>query len=150
MTGIAHPFGSHAVPYAQGSILPSGDRATLDNAASAFYQKWKAIYIDQAKCSEGTNIVFHYFNPGREKTVSEAMGYGMVIAVTMAGCDADAHRIYDSMHAFVAAHTNANGLLAWKQVLSGNRAAPPASTTSPRRRRSSPRSRRSTSTQTPT
>jgi endo-1,4-beta-D-glucanase Y len=119
MAGIAHPFGSHTFQYAAGSILPTGDRATLDNWTSDFYTKWKAIYVDQKTCSEGTVIDFHHFNHARATTVSEGMGYGMVIAVMMAGCDADAHTIYDSMVAFVKAHTNANGLLSWEQVASG-------------------------------
>jgi endo-1,4-beta-D-glucanase Y len=116
MSGIAHPFGGHGFAYAAGSIRPTGDRAALDDAASAFYQKWKAIYVDAKGCSEGTHIVFHHFLHGREVTVSEAMGYGMVILVMMAGCDAEAHAVFDSMHAFIVAHTNANGLLSWKQV----------------------------------
>src|SRR5207249_4015290 len=45
--------------------------------------------------------------------------YGMVILPMMAGCDADARAIYDSMHAFVASHKDSHGLLAWKQVASG-------------------------------
>src|SRR5262249_22894824 len=34
MSGIAHPFGSHGFAYAAGSILPTGDRAALDDATS--------------------------------------------------------------------------------------------------------------------
>jgi endo-1,4-beta-D-glucanase Y len=121
MSGIAHPFGSHAFAYAQGSIFPSGDRASLDNATSAFYRKWKAIYVDQTLCSEGTHIVFHHFiTDGEEITVSEAMGYGMVIVPLMAGCDPDARKIFDSMSSFVDAHIGAGGWLIWQQY-------PPAS-----------------------
>ena len=85
MSGIARPFGSHRFAYAKGSILPSGSRAGLDDATSAFYQKWKALYVDTKGCSEGAHIVFHHFIRGREVTVSEAMGYGMVILPMMAG-----------------------------------------------------------------
>jgi endo-1,4-beta-D-glucanase Y len=119
MSGIARPFGSHTFAYATGSILPSGSRPGLDAVTSAFYQKWKAIYVDTKGCSEGAHIVFHHFIRGREATVSEAMGYGMVVLPMMAGCDADARAIYDSMHAFVSKHIDSHGLLAWKQVASG-------------------------------
>jgi hypothetical protein len=121
MTGIAHPFGSHSFSYASGSILPTGDRATLDNETSTFYEKWKAIYVDTKECSEGAHIVFHHFiMGGDEVTVSEAMGYGMVILPLMAGCDADAHAIFDSMSHFVDAHIGQGGWLIWEQY-------PPAS-----------------------
>jgi hypothetical protein len=116
MSGIAHPFGSHAFDYAKGSILPSGSRVELDAETAAFYQKWKAIYVDQTLCAEGAHVVFHHFiSDGDEITVSEAMGYGMVILPLMAGCDPDARRIFDSMSGFVDAHTGSGGWLIWQQ-----------------------------------
>jgi endo-1,4-beta-D-glucanase Y len=116
MSGVAHPFGSHQFAYADGTILPSVGQPALDQATSAFYQKWKAIYVDTKECSEGAHIVFHHFiQDGDEITVSEAMGYGMVILPMMAGCDPDAHDIFDAMSSFVDAHTGTGGWLIWQQ-----------------------------------
>ena len=116
MSGIAHPFGAHSFAYAEGSILPTGTAKALDDATSAFYQKWKAIVCRSEGVLRRHPHRVPQVHPGTEATVSEAMGYGMVILPMMAGCDADAHAIYDSMHAFIVAHTNANGLLSWKQL----------------------------------
>ena len=58
MTGIAHPFGSHKFEYAAGSICRAVTSLRLDDATSAFYQKWKSVYLDTKSCSEGTHVKF--------------------------------------------------------------------------------------------
>lgn len=108
------PFGSHPVPYAAGSVLPS-DQASRDAATRSFYDDWKATYLQQG-CGEGRYFVnTHGDTDGR--VVSEGQGYGMEIVPLMAGYDADAQAEFDGLYRYVRDHPSSYSprLMAWQQ-----------------------------------
>src|SRR5262245_40127483 len=98
------PFASHPHPYASGTIKPAHSQAQLDSAVTDFYDAWKARYIADG-CGGGRYLV--QTGMGNSKTVSEAHGYGMVIAVFMAGYDDEAKTIFDGMYKYYLAHQSA-------------------------------------------
>lgn len=111
-----HPFGSHPQPYAAGAILPNHvGQATLDQATRDFYDAWKARYLKQT-CGAGRYVVEARTKAGN-LTVSEAHGYGMLLAVLMAGHDPDARAIFDGMVTFRREHPSIHtpSLMAWYQ-----------------------------------
>jgi hypothetical protein len=83
---VHHPFGSHPLTYAAGTIRPDHvSQAALDQAVRDFYDAWKARYVPQT-CGAGRHVVLSGTRPGN-LTVSEAHGYGMMIMALMAGHD---------------------------------------------------------------
>ncbi|MEO8602360.1 MAG: glycosyl hydrolase family 8 [bacterium] len=111
-----HPFGSHPVPYAAGAITPSHvGQSAQDAAVRAFYDAWKPRYLRQT-CG-AANFVVEAKVGGGNLTVSEAHGYGMLLAVLMAGYDPDARTIFDGMVAYRRQHPSiyTPGLMAWNQ-----------------------------------
>ena len=114
----AQPFGSHAFAYAPGSVLPSRPADELDAATRAFYDVWKARYL-KAGCGSGRYYVAANTEPGN-LTVSEAHGYGMLIAAIMAGHDPDAKVIFDGLYRYFRDHPSAASpdLMAWYQASS--------------------------------
>jgi endo-1,4-beta-D-glucanase Y len=116
----AYPFGSHKFKYPAGMIAPSGGQAMVDGQVKTYYDKWKAKYLQQ-KCGGyvvntagpsggGTGVFPETF------TVSEGHGYGMVIAVMMAGHDPKAQEQFDGLFkVFKAFPSEANpNLMAWE------------------------------------
>jgi len=115
-TAQNHPFASHPMPYAAGSITPSHvGQAAQDNVVRAFYDEWKARYLVQT-CGAADFVVEAKVSGGN-LTVSEAHGYGMLLSVLMAGHDPDARAIFDGMVAYRRAHPSifTPGLMAWNQ-----------------------------------
>lgn len=111
-----HPFGSHPMPYAAGSIVPSHVSAsTRDQTVKDAYDAWKARYLRQT-CGPGRFVVEAKTQPGN-LTVSEAHGYGMILAVLMAGHDPGAQLVFDGMLAFFREHPTAthDHLMSWYQ-----------------------------------
>eukprot|EP00123_Amoebidium_parasiticum_P000568 comp11418_c0_seq1/m.5812 comp11418_c0_seq1/g.5812 ORF comp11418_c0_seq1/g.5812 comp11418_c0_seq1/m.5812 type:complete len:408 (-) comp11418_c0_seq1:427-1650(-) len=103
-----HPFGSHSSKHAVGVIRPQA--TNLDTATKAFYLSWKARHLKKG-CGG------YYIVQQEGFVVSEAIGYGMLIAVNMAGVDPDAKVILDGLYAFSRLHPstiNAD-LMAWTQ-----------------------------------
>jgi endo-1,4-beta-D-glucanase Y len=106
--GINRPFPQHT-RYAPGSILPNHRlQEQLDDDVRAFYEYWKETYVIDAGTSAAGNpmyrIAFGKDQPGRDTTVSEGQGYGMIIVPVMAGFDEDARDIFDGLWEFVRAH----------------------------------------------
>lgn len=96
------PFPQH-VAYASGTIKPNHrTQAQLDQDVRQFYEHWKASYLKQAGTTADGHplyrVSFGSTNPGR--TVSEGMGYGMIIVAHMAGYDPDAQTIFDGLWLF--------------------------------------------------
>lgn len=111
-----HPFGSHPVAYASGSILPSHvSQATRDQAVRDFYDAWKATYVKQV-CGPGRYVVEAKAGGGN-LTVSEAHGYGMMLMALMAGHDPNAQTIFDGMFAYFRDHPSGitPSLMSWNQ-----------------------------------
>jgi endo-1,4-beta-D-glucanase Y len=112
----AQPFGSHALPYTAGSILPSRPQDELDAATANFYYQWKERYLKSGSpCAAGQTFV--RTNHEASMTVSEAHGYGMMILAFMAGEDPDARRLFDEAFAYFRAHPSDydDDRMAWSQ-----------------------------------
>jgi endoglucanase len=109
--GAAQPFGNHAFSYASGTILPHGSQDSRDDAVRDFYDSWKSNYL-----RSGCGGYYVDYN-GNDDTVSEAHGYGMLIAVYMAGYDSQAKQIFDGMYDYFDGHRSEiqPQLMAWKQ-----------------------------------
>jgi len=123
----ARPFPQHAI-YAAGSIKPASiPQATLDRETGAFYDSWKRkrliaadspgqfyVAFDERDSKAGPDVI----------TVSEAMGYGMLITAFMAGHDPEAKRYFDGLYRFFKMHPSKNNprLMAWCQIHGGNNA----------------------------
>jgi len=87
------PFPKHTT-YLGNHIKPSNyTQDELDSQTIAFYEKWKAKYLING-CENNQYYVF--FDSGNTLTVSEAMGYGMMIVPLMAGYDPQAKQIMHS------------------------------------------------------
>ncbi|HEY5833025.1 glycosyl hydrolase family 8 [Streptomyces sp.] len=112
--GPAVPFGSHLLPYAAGTLKPTGSQSTLDQAVISKYNAWKSAFVKQ-NCGNGW---YETYSPDADHPyVAEGQGYGMVIVATMAGADSNAHTIFDGMVKYVLAHPSVHNsnLLAAEQ-----------------------------------
>lgn len=110
--GPNRPFPQH-VSYTPGVLKPAHvSQATMDAAVTDHYAAWKANYVKTLADSSPVQKWVKYDKSG--STVSEAMGYGMVLAAYMAD-QAD----FDAMFHFIKAHPSGIGknLVAWKQSL---------------------------------
>ncbi len=112
---VNRPFPQH-VKYAPGVILPTSvPQAAMDAAVQAYYRDWRKTYV---KTVPGTEPAQKYVEHEPGNTVSEAVGYGMVISAYLAN-----HEDFDAMFFYVKAHRSRIGprLMAWKQVNSRGR-----------------------------
>jgi hypothetical protein len=91
----AYPFGSRLDSYRYG-IKPNHITTTqMDNTIKAHYDDWKLhLVVDVPTVSGGKAIKF---NQTGYLTVSEGMGYGMLISVLMAGYDPQSQAIFDGL-----------------------------------------------------
>jgi len=103
------PFPQH-VTYTAGAIKPSNvTQASMDAAVSSQYAKWKTTYL-RSDGGDGNWIKYDNTN----STVSEAHGYGMVLAAYM-----DDQAAFDEMLRYFRNHPTDQSpdLMAWKQTL---------------------------------
>ena len=108
------PFPQHT-QYAT-HIKPSQyTQQQLDDHVRSFYDGWKNKYLKQG-CEDDQYYV--YFASGNTVTVSEAMGYGMLIVPLMAGYDENAKIYFDGLYRYYKAHPShiMPYLMAWKQI----------------------------------
>ena len=127
-SAAAYPFGSRVNPYVAG-IRPSVSPATMDSTLKAHYDALKAASIVDVPGISGGKAV--KFNNPNYITVSEGMGYGMLIAVLFAGHDAGAQALFDGLLTTVRARpaysmtpSNASGayLMEWRLAANGTSA----------------------------
>jgi len=87
----------------------------LDEQVKTFYDAWKDMYLING-CEDNQYYVF--FDSGNTITVSEAMGYGMMIVPLMAGHDPEARMIFNGLFRYYKAHPShiMPHLMAWKQI----------------------------------
>ncbi len=107
------PFPFHTT-LAAGVIKPTNvSQVQMDAAIRRHYDAWKTNYLRNLG---GGNFWVKYDNTN--STVSEAHGYGMVLAAYMAD-----KSVFDSMFRYFRAHPsiNASHLMAWKQTLKNGR-----------------------------
>ncbi len=110
------PFPQH-LDYAPGTILPSlRTRAQLDADVVAAYDAWKQRYLLEVEEEAPPlyRVSFGTTDPGR--TVSEGIGYGMLLTVLMAGHDPQAQRYFDGLWRFARLHPSSIDarLMAWQ------------------------------------
>ncbi|WP_448701659.1 glycosyl hydrolase family 8 [Mucilaginibacter sp. AW1-3] len=111
----ARPFPQHA-HYVAGTIKPNHvSQQQLDKTVAQFYNRWKERYVNTG-CDKGQNYIW-FEKPGNKQCVSEGQGYGMMIVVMMAGCDASAKATYDGLYHYYKAHPSKRSayLMAWAQ-----------------------------------
>ena len=104
------------ITYPAPHITPSNmNRDELNNTIEDFYQQWKKIYINQ--CPNGDYYVDLTNEAHNTSTVSEAIGYGMMIEAYMAGSDPEAKEIFDGLLSFYLHHpsTICPTFMAWSQ-----------------------------------
>ena len=106
------PFPLH-VAYTKGSIKPNHlSQHKLDKLTLNFYTQWKKRYV-KAGCHPGEYYVRF---EGNKQCVSEGQGYGMIVAVLMAGADPSAKTTFDGMYRYYKAHPGRHPyLMAWAQ-----------------------------------
>ncbi len=102
---------------------------TLSEETVDFYDYWKEKYLAQDPYvqDETQYYVFYGDETFAETgysvpvTVSEAHGYGMLIAASMAEYDTDAKEIFDGMYRYYRSHLSEIGpnLMAWQQSDNG-------------------------------
>ncbi len=116
---VNQPFGSHPLAYAAGSILPSHvSAATRDQAVRDFYDAWKGRFLKQG-CGTGRYYIATHTQSGN-LTVSEGMGYGMLVTALLAGHDPNAQAYFDGLYLYAHDHPTATHghLMSWYQSTS--------------------------------
>ena len=103
---------------------------TLTNDTQKYYADWKETYLRKNPYVKDEEQYYVFYGEQTyeqahsevEVTVSEAHGYGMLIAALMAGCDSEAKAIFDGMYRFYLAHPSSIGphLMAWQQSDNGS------------------------------
>ncbi|MCQ6245173.1 glycosyl hydrolase family 8 [Streptomyces malaysiensis] len=102
------PFGARAIPYAPGTLRPSGDPAAADRRVLEHYRRWKAYFLRSGDEVGGPGRRAVLTPDAAHPFVSEAQGYGLVITALMAGADPDAHALFDGILRHVLAHPSVN------------------------------------------
>jgi len=92
--GISYPFGSRKVPYVAGILPNNMTKASQDAVIHNLYAKWKTLL--RTTC--GHNSI--WFGSAKWHTVSEGIGYGMLITALMAGHDSEAQTIFNNLFKF--------------------------------------------------
>lgn len=112
------------------SYAIEGNAQELSKETVNFYNYWKGRYLAQNPYikDEKQYYVFYgeqtYAEAGYEVavTVSEAHGYGMLIAASMSEYDNEAKEVFDGMYRYYKAHPSNIGanLMAWQQSDNGS------------------------------
>src|SRR5512133_264138 len=92
--GVAYPFGARYDPYNYGIRVSNHTNAELDGQVTTHYDAWKAARIVATPGIAGG--LADKFNDSY-LTVSEGMGYAMLIVVVMAGYDPNARATFDGL-----------------------------------------------------
>ncbi|TFZ00182.1 glycosyl hydrolase family 8 [Ramlibacter humi] len=92
----SYPFGSRLDAYVAGVLPTSASKDQMDAAVRSSYDAWKAHgLVDVPTVSGGKALRFG--TSGDYLTVSEGMGYAMLITVLMAGHDPQARNLFDGL-----------------------------------------------------
>ncbi len=119
-------FSFTAIPESTGEVN-AVQSSVLSEETVSFYTYWKEKYLVQNPyVTDETQYYVHYADEPYQGwtipvTVSEAHGYGMLIAASMAEYDSEAHEIFDGMYRYYKAHPSSIGphLMAWQQSDNG-------------------------------
>lgn len=118
---------AQTLPFPQNATYPYGIRpaGSSHQEALAAYNDWKARFVTLDGAG-GYQRVFYddSWNPAERRwTVSEGIGYGMLLAVNMAD-----RPLFDNLWGYFSIHRNANGLIKWKIRADGTDYAQDAAT----------------------
>lgn len=113
LLAIPGPACAHTKPLPRAGGYVAGFTATKLSYADAasIYEKWKREYL-KSDCGFGTYRV--EFQSPVGSTVSEGMGYGMLLTVYF-----DDRAEFDGLWKFAQDNLNANGLMGWKVTCAG-------------------------------
>ena len=96
----------------------------MDRQVRLYYDEWKSRYLKPAGRDSGGRRLYRIIHSlsQPEQTVSEGMGYGMMIVAYLAGADPEAHSLFDGLYRYVQAHPSDidRRLMAWIQPPDGN------------------------------
>lgn len=109
--------------------VAGGEKGIFTDETVEFYNYWKERYVVQDTYVTDEKQYYVWYsdeeysdnNTGIEVTVSEAQGYGMLIAASMAEYDIYAKDIFDGMYRYYRSHLSEIGpnLMAWQQQDNG-------------------------------
>lgn len=120
---VSYPFGSRQQRYVAG-ILPTASPTSMDTLLTGHYDKWKATRIVPADFVVAGGYAVKFSNADYI-TVSEGMGYGMLLTVLMAGHDPEAQKTFDGLLAVVRARPaysmNSTKLMDWRINANGSK-----------------------------
>ena len=98
---------------------------TLSSDTTQYYSDWKETYLRRNPYVKDETQYYVFYGEKEyaqahatvEVTVSEAHGYGMLIAALMSDYDSEAKNIFDGMYRYYQAHPSSIGphLMAWQQ-----------------------------------
>ncbi len=112
VNGLGYPFASRRLNYVAGIQPTSASKAAQDDAIRTQYNRWKTSGV-QARCG-GYVVTFRQ----DFLEVSEGAGYGMLLAVVMAGHDSQAKNLFDGLFRVVrsrpAYNTGYPALMDWR------------------------------------
>ncbi|HZY17708.1 MAG TPA: glycosyl hydrolase family 8 [Ramlibacter sp.] len=121
--GIGYPFGSRLTPYVAGILPNNASNASMDAVIRSAYDRWKANgIVDVPTVPGGKALRF----TSSYITVSEGMGYAMLLAVVMAGHDPNARALFDALLTTVRARpaysipTHGRYLMDWRLTANGS------------------------------
>ena len=124
---VAYPFGSRLAPYVAG-IKPTQPASTMDSILKGQYDAWKAARVVPLDAVAPGGFAVK-FTGGPYITVSEGMGYGMLLAAVFAGHDPQARALFDGLLAVVRARPaygivpydpNGKYLMDWRLNMDGS------------------------------
>lgn len=117
-----YPFPTHNTYYT-GVIKPNNvTQAQMDQKIQTLYNEWKQAYLRTVPDVPNQAYVFYNEDktsePENAVSVSEGHGYGMMLAVYMAGYDPQAQTIFDNLFRFYQAFPSVitPSLMGWQQV----------------------------------
>lgn len=117
-----YPFPAHNTYYT-GVIKPKNVTQTqMDQQIQTLYDEWKQKFLRTVPDAPEQTYVFYNEDgestPKNAVSVSEGQGYGMMLAVYMAGYDPQAQTIFDSLFRFYQAFPSiiTPSLMGWQQV----------------------------------
>ncbi len=113
----ACPFPQH-VAHHPDTILPGRSRSQLDADVVAAYESWKRDYLLEVDAGAAWPPLYRvsFGSDAPERSVSEGIGYGMLLTVLMAGQDPDARTYFDGLWRFARLHPSSidTRFMAWQ------------------------------------
>ena len=127
---IIHPFLINAdtcnFPFPQQVTYPYGIKPTnytqaqMNQHCQQWFDQWRAHYVhgqaqDPWMAADEYRVVrYETGDSNKEDTVSEGIGYGMIITVYMSSATNNTKQYFDGMWKFYRRYRNGNGLMNWR------------------------------------